>query len=165
MKDTSIYTDPAFRTRLASDSRKTLEPCWAIHSELPSYPKATREVLLLVASMGWDCLPTYLANSIDTGQFEAPKKIFDLHAWEAEDIARLMLFLDSKRMWLVGFHGDMKTEIEIQRDEAEAEKGMQMLEFYQRMPREELQHRFDEAQTSPARELLSAALRMQGEIQ
>ncbi len=165
MKQTSIYTDKDFRTRLAGDSRKTLEPCWAIHGELPSYPKATREVLLLLASMGWDCLPAQLTAFIDSGQFEAPEKIFDLHAWQAQDIAQLMRFLDKKRMWLVGFHADQKTETEIEHDEAEAAKGMQMLAYYQRMPREELQHRLGEARTSPTRELMSAALRMQEEIQ
>jgi len=72
-----------------------------------------------------------------------------------------MRTLDKKRSWMVGFHGDQKTEVEIEHDEAEAAKGMQMLAYYQQLPREELEFRLASAKTSPTRELLSAALRLQ----
>lgn len=163
MKQTTIHTDPQFRERLAAETERTLNVCWNLHGELPVYPKATREVLLLLASLGWDCLPNNLDEYIESGEFNPPAKIFNLYAWQAEDVARLMRFLDEKRKWLVGFHVDMKTEIEIAHDEAEAAKGMQMLEYYQRLPREELEHRLSEARTSPTRELLTAAMRLQEE--
>jgi len=83
MKRTAIYTDPEFRTRLATDSRKTLAPCWSIHGELPNYPKPTIDVLQLICSMGWDCSVDGLEKLIEDGDFESPRKTGDLLAWEA----------------------------------------------------------------------------------
>lgn len=161
MKKTTIHTDPQFRERLASETERTLNVCWNIHGELPVYPKPTRDVVLLLVSMGWNIDFQQLIDLVDSGKFESPQKINGIDAWQADDIARLIGVLDDQRLWLVGFHADMKTEAEIAHDEAEAEKGMQMLSYYQTLPRAELEHRLSEARTSPTRELLSAAMRLQ----
>ncbi len=106
---------PADLQKVEQASRQRIAAWWDRAGIEPHLPAADETAVALVRSVEYDIDVERLARFCDVGAFDAVHADRDGRKWFARDIARLGLFLESRRQWLrhSPLHDVKKTPLEI----------------------------------------------------